>query len=493
MGEIGMVRTGKEYLKALKDGRKIYINGELVQDVTSHPAFKGISQTIAGLYDLAADEAQNMTYVTEDGTIANKIYMIPRSREELKERREAIIKWAEATCGFVGRSPDHVASFIASFASTPEVFERGGKGFGENVVNFYKHVRDEDKYVTYVIIPPQIDRSKAAHEQEEKFLPVGVLEERKDGIVVRGSQMLGTASAVSDYLFVSCITPLRPGDEEYALSFVLPINAVGLKFYARPSYAQNAPSSFDYPLSTRFDESDSLVVFDDVFIPWKDIFVYKNIDILRAQFHEAPAHVLGNNQAQTRFTVKLKFLLGAARKVAAMNGIDKIPSVQEKLGELASIAASVEGSLLASEYNCSLDKNGVARPDPRFLYGTVGQQETIYASVIKIIRELVGGGVLQVPSSYKEMVNPEIKGDIYQYIRSTGVGAEEKIKLFKLVWDIIGSEFGGRHQQYEMFYNGAPFVTKGYSFRRYGYDEPVQLVEKFLAGYSLHSQVKEPV
>ncbi|WP_290368958.1 4-hydroxyphenylacetate 3-hydroxylase N-terminal domain-containing protein, partial [Peribacillus frigoritolerans] len=306
-----MVRTGKEYLQTLKDDRAIYINGERVKDVTTHPAFTGITHTIAGLYDLAWDESQNMTYKTEDGTLANKIYMIPRSREELKERRLAISKWSEATCGFVGRSPDHVASFLAAFASSPEVFDRGGEGYGKNVLNFYKHVRDQDLYVTYVIIPPQIDRSKAAHEQEDKFLPVGVYEEREDGIIVRGSQMLGTASAVSDYLFVSCLTPLRPGDEDYALSFVLPIHAKGLKFYARPGYAEKSPSTFDYPLSSRFDESDSLVVFDDVFIPWQDIFVYKNIDIVRAQFHETPAHVLGNNQAQIRFSTKLKFLIGA--------------------------------------------------------------------------------------------------------------------------------------------------------------------------------------
>lgn len=132
-----MVRTGKEYLQTLKDDRAIYINGERVQDVTTHPAFTGITHTIAGLYDLAWDESQNMTYKTEDGTLANKIYMIPRSREELEERRLAISKWSEATCGFVGRSPDHVASFLAAFASSPEVFDRGGEGYGNNVLNFY--------------------------------------------------------------------------------------------------------------------------------------------------------------------------------------------------------------------------------------------------------------------------------------------------------------------------------------------------------------------
>jgi 4-hydroxyphenylacetate 3-monooxygenase len=483
---INLVRSGAEYLQSLKGNRDIYVNGERVSDVVSHPAFKGITQTIAGLYDLAADERNNMTYTTEDGTVANKIYMIPKSREDLRDRREAISKWSQATFGMVGRSPDHVASFIAGFASAPEIFERGGKRYADNITRFYKHVRDTDAYVSYVIIPPQIDRSKAAHELEEKFLAAGVYEEREDGIVIRGSQMLGTGATVSNYLFVSCITPLRPGDETYANSFVVPVDAPGLKFYTRPSYAQGKSSTFDYPLSSRFDESDALVVFDDVFIPWDNVFVYKNIDVLRAQFHETPAHKLGNNQAQTRFVNKLKFVLGLAKKITATNGIDKLPPVQEKLAELASLASSMEGQLLASEYMCTIDKNGTAVPEGRFLYGAMGVQSTLYPQVIHIFRELVGGGVLQVPSSYKELVEPATKDDMRKYIRSAnGIAAEEKVKLFKLAWEVIGTEFGGRHQQYEMFYAGAPFVAKGYCFRNYGFEETVALVESCLEGYDL--------
>ncbi|MGO0061249.1 4-hydroxyphenylacetate 3-hydroxylase family protein [Brevibacillus fluminis] len=479
------MRTGQQYKDSLKDNRCIYIGGERVQDVTTHPAFTGIIDTVAGLYDIAADPKNKMTYVTEDGMIANKIYMIPRSREDLQERREAITTWAEATCGFVGRSPDHVASFLASFAGAAHVFERGGQRFKDNVVNFYKFARDNDLYVSYVIIPQQVDRSKAAHELDEKYVAMAVYEEREDGIVVRGSQMLGTGSAVSNYLFCSVISPLRPGDEDYAISFAVPMDAPGLKLYARPSYAQDKPSTFDYPLSTQFDESDSFVVFDDVFIPWEHVFVYKNIDLVRAQFHETPAHAVGNNQAQIRFATKLKFVIGVARKMAEMNGTDKFPQVQEKLGELASIASTVEGMMLASEYQCIQDEHGLVRPNPRFLYGIVGMQDTIYTSVIKILRELAGGGVLQGPSTYREMIHPETAADIAKYIRGGNVDSTQKIQLFKLAWDIVGSEFGGRHQQYEMFYNGAPFVVKGYSFRNYGYQEAVKLVERFLGSYQL--------
>ena len=481
-----MVRTGEQYLNSLKDERSIFVNGERVTDVLSHPAFKGVAHTIANLYDIAADESNDMTYVTEDGTVANKIYMIPKSREDLASRREAITKWSQATFGMVGRSPDHVASFLAGMASMPEVFGRGGKQYEENFLNFYKHVRDNDQYVSYVIIPPQIDRTKAVHELDEQYLATGVYEEREDGIVVRGSHMLGTGTAVSDYLFVSVMTPLRPGDEKYALSFAVPVGTPGLKLYTRPSYALGKTSTFDYPLSTRFDESDALVVFDDVFIPWENVFVYKNTELCRAQFHETPAHRIGNNQAQIRFTNKLKFVIGIAHKIATVNGVDKVPGVQEKLGELASLVSTMEAQVLASEYNCLFDKNGTAYPNPRFLYGAVGMQNHLYPQVIHILRDLVGGGVLQVPSSYKELLGEETRKDMDKYIRSsTGISSVEKIKLFRLAWDVIGSEFGGRHEQYEMFYIGAPYLAKGYAFRNYGFDEAVDLVDKCLDGYDL--------
>lgn len=482
-----MTRTGKEYLESLRDNRTIYLNGEKVDDVTTHPAFRGITQTVAKLYDVCNEEPETMMYKTEDGTLANKIFMIPKSREDLKSRREAITRWAQETYGMVGRSPDHVAGFFAGFASHPGLFARGGEQYKENLLNFYKHVRDENKYLSYVIIPPQIDRTKTASELDEEFLATGVYKEKEDGIIIRGSQMLGTSAAVSDYLFVTCITPLKPGDEKYAISFVTPIDNPGLKFYARPSYAIDKPSTYDYPLSTNFDESDALVVFDDVFIPWEHVFVYKNIELTKGQFFETPAHVLGNTQSQARLTTKMKFAIGVAKKIAEINGLDKIPAIQEKLGTLASYAATVEAMMLASEYECTINEQGTAVPNKRYLYGIMGMQSSLYSDVIHLIREIAGGGVLQIPSSYKELVNDETKGDMAKFLKAptTGASAEEKVKVLKLAWDLIGSEFGGRHEQYEMFYSGAPHVVKGHAYRNYGYHEAVELVDKCLNSYDL--------
>lgn len=484
------MRTGKDYLASLVDGRTIYVDGERVADVTAHPGFSGIAQTCARLYDHAADPDNRMIYTApETGREANKVFMIPRSIEDLADRRAAITDWSRLTHGFVGRSPDHVGGFLAGFASNPTVFDTPDRAFGERVSSYYRRLLDESFFVSYVIIPPQVDRSSTAKDWDASYIQVGVVEERDDGIVVRGSQMLGTSSAVCDHVFVSCIKPLQEGDEDYALSLVVPAAADGLKMYCRRPYAVGHPSSFDYPLSTRFDETDALLVFDDVFVPWEDVFVCRDVQRVRQQFFDTPAHVLGNTQAQIRLVEKLKFIIGIGRKIASTNAIDRLPPVQEKLGDLASIAALVESSMLAAEAQATINDQGVAVPDPRFLYASMGLQAELYPRVLSLVRELAGAGVIQLPSSYHELVNDETRGDIERYVRSPGVGAEDRVKLFRLAWDVVGSEFGGRHHQYEMFYAGAPFVSKGYAFRNYRYEEAVERVDEFLASYDLQTEM----
>ena len=485
------MRDGRQYISSLKDGRTVYIDGKKVSDVTSHPAFRGIVDTIAGMYDFSANPGNGMICETGWGTKGNKIYMIPTSLEELLERHEAIEKLAAQTAGFVGRGPDHVGGFLAGFAGNKSKFAGGARHFERNVVDFYRKVVDQDLYVTYAIVPPQTDKTKAAHEKSNRFSQVGVSSENGSGIVVKGAQMLATGGAVSDYVFVSCIHPLKQGDEDYAISFVVPSNAKGLKFHCRRSYAPGKPSTFDYPLSTRFDESDAFLVFDDVFIPWEDVFVFRNVALMHDQFFETPAHVLGNNQAQIRLLVKLKFILGIAKKVAGMNGSDRIPGVIEKLGEMASLVSIIEGMVVSSECRGMVRPEGVFSPNPRFLYGAIALQSELYPRVLHLLRDISGAGILQLPSSFEDLLNPETSGDLSRYIVSPNHTSEERIKLFKLAWDIVGSEFAGRHYQYEMFYAGAPFIAKSYAFWNYGFDEVEDFVDDFMSKYDFRSGSKQ--
>jgi 4-hydroxyphenylacetate 3-monooxygenase len=480
------VRSGSDYLESLRDDRRVVVDGRVVADVTAHPAFAGVCRTVAGLYDRFAADRGEMTFPSPSGAgPAQVAHLIPRSAEDLARRRVGLTRSAEVSFGHLGRGPEHVASFLAGFASAPEVFARQGARFGENVIRFQAKARDEHLYVTYTIVQPQIDRSRPAHEQSESHLAAGVYSERAGGIVIRGAQMLGTAAAVSDYLFLSCIQPLGPGDEDYAISLVVPVNAPGLRLYARRPYAPGQPSVFDYPLSTRFDESDSLAVFRDVFVPWEQVFVYRDPALARAQFFETPAHALGNHQAQVRLAVKTKFLAGLAVRVARANGVESMPAVRTQLGELAALAAVVEGMVLASEAAAVRDANGVVRPHPRFLYGAIGLQAQLYPRMIQLLRELAGGGLLQLPSSAHEFADPDCAEDIRRYVQTPGLRAEDRVKLFKLAWEVVGSEFAGRHQQYEMFYAGAPFVARTYAYTNYDFTEALELVDRCLGGYDL--------
>jgi 4-hydroxyphenylacetate 3-monooxygenase len=483
-----VTRTGDEYRDGLADGRRVFIGGEEVADVRCHPAFHDAVNSVAALYDIAHDPAHRdvLTFTSPtSGEPANISYLIPRSKHDLTLRRTGLRRWSEACYGLMGRTPDHVAGFLAGFAGGARLFAEVDKDRADSLVRFYEWARDTDQYVTYVIVPPQIDRSKPAHQQEDPFLYAGVKEERDDGVVIAGAQMLGTATAISDWVLLSNIVPLAPGDENYAITAVVPLNAPGLRVHARRSYAQAASSVFDYPLSSRYDETDSLVVFDDVFVPWENVFAYRDLDLVRDQWWKTASHVLGNSQAQIRLWTKLDFLTGIAWAIAEMNGIINAPPVQAVLGELASITTMVRALVLAQETNAITDEEGVVWPGVAEVHGCSTLQIEIYPRVIGMIRELCGGGLIQLPSSRDDYQNEEIAPDLERFIQSPGTPSRDRVKLMKLAWDIVGSEFAGRQWQYELFYAGAPHLVKTRMFRHYDFGPARLLVDEAMSDYDL--------
>ena len=483
-----MTRSGADYIRGIQDGRTVLIDGETVNDVTTHAAFKGVVESVGRVYDLANDPANRelMTFPSpKTGEPVNRSFTIPRSEEDLVLRRKALRRTAEVTFGLVGRGPEHVAAYFAAYAAHPEVLARGGQQFADNAVRFYEHIRDNDLYLSYTIQPPVIDRSKAAHEQEDPFLYAGVKEERDDGIVIRGAQMVGTAAAICDYIFMTSILRLPPGDENYALAVAIPVGAPGVRLHSRRSYAKAASSLFDYPLSSQFDETDSLVVFDDVFVPWEHVFIYRDRDIVMDQWTQTPGHILANNQAHIRLWTKMDFIAGLAHRVAETVRSIGSPPVRGQLGEIAAIPALFGGLVLAQEQNCRIDELGIAWPGREQANAVMLLQSELYPKLLGMVRELVGGGVIQLPASDADFRNPIALADIERYVQSPGVPAEERVKLFKLVWDMIGSEFASRHLQYEMFYAGAPYLVKGRMFEAYDFGRGAALVDTALGSYSL--------
>lgn len=481
------MKTGKDHLASLRDDRAVYIDGERARDVTEHRAFRNAVRSAADLYDFQAAHPERMTFVSPtSGRRVNRVWDMPTNYQELVARREAMEAWAETHYGFMGRSPDHVASCLVGFRMGIDVFSEYSPERAGALADYFNYARDNDLFLTYVIINPQADRSKAAHAQADPYLSAGIVDEDASGLTLRGAKMLATSSIMANEVFVSCIQPLGPGDERYAVSLALPMNAPGVKLLSRKSYEAASTSVFDNPLASRFDENDAVIYFDDVKVPWDRVFVSGDTAMMAKQFHATPAHVLQNYQCQVRLMVKLRFLVAIAQRVAEVNGIIALAPVRETLGQLAAEAGMVEALVLAMEVK-GREVAGYYVPDAHLLYSAQVLTQQLYGKIINTLRDLAGGGLIMLPSSVRDFDNPEMARIIGKSQQSPVANSEERVKFFKLAWDAIGSEFASRHAQYEMFYAGASFVTKGHSYRTYDWLRSRALLDRVLDSYDLTS------
>ena len=483
-----MPKSGGDHLASLRDGRSIYIDGARVEDPTSCRAFRNVASSVKRLYDFANSPANRdlMTFETETGGRANRIWQLPASYADLIERRKALEAWTALHAGFLGRAPDHVASCISGMRMGLPVFEGYDPARAKALESYYRYARDNDLYLTYVIINPQADRSKGAAEQADPFLTASVVDRDVEGITVRGAKMLATGGVVANEVLVATLQPLQRGEERYAISFAVPMNAKGLKMLSRKSYEAASGSIFDNPLASRYDENDSVLFFDDVKVPWDRVFVDGSIEMCQKQFHATPAHVYQNYQAMIRLKVKLQFLVGIAHRITATNGITQFPQVREILGQLAAEAAMVDAFVNAMEAK-GTQVGPYYVPDRHMLYSAQVLTQQVYPKVLNSLRELAGGGMIMLPSSVADFANPEIAALIEKTQQSPAASSRDRVKFYKLAWDAVGSEFGSRHHQYEMFYAGATFVTKGHSFRTYDWEGATGLVQSMLDSYNLES------
>ena len=479
------VKDGKAHLQSLAADREVYLNGELIRQVVDHPAFTNSIQSTAVLYDFQAqpENRELMTFETPTGARVNRSWQQPRSYEELVGKRKAMTAWAELHGGFMGRSPDHLACAVSGQNMAPEVFEKHGAKYAKAFREYYEYARDKDIFLTYVIINPQADRSKGWGEQASENLTAHVVDEDASGITVTGAKMLGTSSIMAEEVFVANLQPLQPGEEDYALCFAVPMETPGLKVLSRKSYEESAVSPWDNPLSHRFDENDALMYFDEVKVPWERVFVYRDVDMCRAQFHDTPGHISQNFQAQVRLVVKMKFLLAVARRLCETIGTIKLPPVVEKLGQMASEIATAEGLLYGMEA-AGEQRGEFYVPNRYMLYSAQVYTQALYPRFINEIRELAGGALIMLPSAADDLALAEIAPylDAAQVSSREGDGAYERMKLLKLAWDAVGSEFAGRHTQYEMFYAGAQFVTAGHCFRTYDWAAADDILAKVMQG-----------
>jgi len=487
-------KTGAEHIKSLKDGRTVYIDGKLVDDVTEHPAFRNAVKSAAMLYDFQAkpENIELMTFVPNGSNRrVNRSWQMPRNYGEMVQRRKAMQAWAALSYGFMGRSPDHLASALVGQRMGIEVFEKHGAERANAVRDYFEEARRNDYFLTYVIINPQAERAKDWGEQKEELV-ARIVDEDSGGITIRGAKMLGTSSIMANEVFVANLQPLKPGEEELAFSCALPMNAKGMRVLSRKSYEAAAVSIFDNPISSRFDENDALIYFEDVKVPWERVFVFRDTDMCRAQFHDTPGHSYQNYQSQIRLSVKIRFLAGLAHRLTEAIGTTNIPSVREQLGYLAAQTSMVNAMLAGMEAEGSMRGEWYV-PNKHFMYSAQVLTQDLYPRVVNTLRDLSGGALIMLPSSIHDFADPHIKKIIDVTQRAAKMGPEEKVKFLKAAWDAIGSEFGSRHTQYEMFYAGARFVTSGHSYRTFDWQGATGMIDGLMDTYQLADELGRKV
>jgi 4-hydroxyphenylacetate 3-monooxygenase len=478
-----MLKTGKEHLESLRDGRVVYIGSEKVADVTAHPAFRNAARTVAAMYDMkAAPEHRDAMSFEEDGERYSAWYLRARSRADLEKRTALHRAIARMSHGLWGRSPDHVSSFVTGMSTHPSVF---GK-YADNLLAHYEHMRRNDTYATYAVVPPQAARNPEFYVKQNLPIPtLRVVREDDDGVVISGMKMLATGAVFADEIWIGNLIPLAPDQLAEAITCALPVNAKGLSLWSRKPFEREARVEFENPLAYRYDETDSMVVCENVKVPWEKVFVHMDAILAREIYIRTPAHCYGNHQSNVRFHEKMMMLVGLASRIAQASGADQIPAVRETLGRLAALEATLGGTIAGQIQDAESWPDGYCTYNRRYMYAALNWCTEGHSAIIDTVRELCGGGVFQMPADISVMHDPALRKSFETYWQTPQMGAVARMKLFKLAWDLIGSEFAGRHLQYEKFYAGASFIIRNHNFREAPWDAYHRIVDDALASYDV--------
>ena len=291
--------------------------------------------------------------------------------------------------------------------------------------------------------------------------------------------------------FVAPYMPLAPDQLKESITCIVPLYLPGLSLWSREPFNRAGMQEFDRPLTTRFDESDCMLVFKDAKVPWEKVIVHDNPGLSRNIYIQTAAHVIANHQSNVRFHAKMELIVGLASRIAHASGANEVPAVREVLGRFAALEAAL-GAMIAGQIQDAEDwPEGYKTFNRRYMYAALNWCTESHSQIIDALRELCGGGIFQMPADVTVMHEPKLRELFEKYWQTPQLGALERMKLYKLAWDLIGSEFAGRHLQYEKFYAGASFIVRNHSFREAPWEHFHKVVDDLMASYDVPAQSAE--
>ena len=471
-----MIRTGDEYRASLNDGRQIWINGERVEDPCNHPQFKPVIDIRARIYDMQHDAKtqEAMTYEEQGERFAIGL-RLPYEQQDWQDKRDAVDLVMNDIGGVVTRVGDETIGEMWSLWDGKDILNEIDPRFATNIERHIHQCIKDDPFHVSANTDPKGDRSKAPQDQDPDML-VHVVKETDAGIVIRGAKY-ETAAAYSNQAFLKPTIANWGNDKlsDYALGCIVHMNAPGVKHICRTGFAGRAPEA-DYPLSNRVDEIDTLMILDDVLIPWEDVLFYQHTRA--ASFIRTTLHRYSAFPFVQRTLSYADLIIGAALWNVKQTGLDKQQAVQEKLSELAVWREGIDAFLTASIAMAEKSPNGLLMPNQSMLMSGRVHALTNLPHMMHLARELCGGQICVTPDA-ATFAAPETKPwlDKFYSINDEWV-ADDRRKLLGLARDLLNSDYAGHRLTFQLFAQSPPFAQLAAVYRNFDWQGPLEFAHK---------------
>jgi 4-hydroxyphenylacetate 3-monooxygenase oxygenase component len=468
------VRTGADYVRALRDGREVWHAGRRIEDVTAHSGFTGTIKTLADLYDKQhTPEYREVMTLVHEGERLSCSYLAPKNAEQLAQKRRNIEFWAQQTFGQMGRYPDFCAQLVVGLFDWAHVIEKYDKRWADNARNYYLHCRRNDLCLTHALTDQYYDRSKRASEQQDPDLILHIVGETNAGPVVRGLRTLATLAPISDEVLVYPNRPRDSDEADYAIAFAVPMNTRGLKIICRDLYAEHADPE-RHPLTTRFDEVDAALIFDDVVVPWERVFVYKNPQLLAGIMY---IHTWAQYSTMLRLITKLEGFLGIAQLLTQYGGRNKSAAAQIQLSSLMQDIEILRSCIQVAEAKGYSSPGGTWAP----LLSAAYRVHSIEASD-RAERTMEGllTSTLMLSAGASDLTDAQIGPLIERYFRGGAPSTQTHLRLMAIAADMVMSPFGKRSQLYERLQSGEVDRMRQRLYAQYQDPAPAKRMLQFI-------------
>ena len=466
--------TAEQYRESLRDGRQVWVSGEKVEDVATHPALKPMVDAIARIYDMHHDPKTRdlMTYTREDGTLGARTYQVPTTKEELRARRLMTTAILDDICPTIDRFGDETVTPLFVLANRKELLDKYDERYHKNAVAWIERLQRDNLFMTSGNTDVKGDRSKQPWQQDDLDMNTRVVRETPEGVIIRGAKF----ETGAPYGHVAFIKPTVgywcEENRDFAIACVLKLNAPGVRHICRRRLSGNNTdlNTFENPLAARFDELDTLIVFDDVLIPWEDVLICRHHELaayIRSDFSRWSAQAF-----LVRSQAKAELLVGAALLNAEQAGTLNMPPVRSKIAQLMAYKATIDGFLLGAEEACQTTESGFVMPNQQIQNAGRVYCSMNYGKMVDLLRDLVGGTPVMLPDEAM-LRSPETRADVEKFFRVGNYDAETRLRVMSLVHDLTASAYAGRATSYSMFAETPVFAQEGALFASFEKDKAV--------------------